>query len=43
MRKERKSKDLLLDAILLRALEEENKELEREIRAANEAADKGGG
>ena len=25
MRKERKSKDLLLDAILLRALEEENK------------------
>ncbi len=40
MRKERKSKDLLLDAILLRALEEENKELEREIRAANEALTK---
>ncbi len=40
MRKERKSKDLLLDAILLRALEEENKGLEREIRAANEALTK---
>lgn len=40
MRKERKSKDLLLDAILLRALEEENKELESEIRAANEALTK---
>ena len=40
MRKERNSKDLLLDAILLRALEEENKGLEREIRAANEALTK---
>ena len=40
MREERKSKDLLLDAILLRALEEENKGLEREIRAANEALTK---
>ncbi len=40
MRKEQRSKDLLLDAILLRALEEENKELEREIRAANEALTK---
>ena len=37
MREERKADDLLLDAILLRALEEENKGLEREIRAANEA------
>lgn len=40
MREERKSDDLLLDAILLRALEEENKGLEREIRAANEALTK---
>ena len=40
MREERKSDDLLLDAILLRALEEENKGLEREIRAANEAPTK---
>lgn len=40
MRKEQRSKDLLLDAILLRALEEENKELESEIRAANEALTK---
>ena len=40
MREERKSDDLLLDAILLRALEEENKGLEREIRDANEALTK---
>lgn len=40
MREERKADDLLLDAILLRALEEENKGLEREIRAANEALTK---
>lgn len=40
MREKRNSKDLLLDAILLRALEEENKGLEREIRAANEALTK---
>ena len=37
MRKEQNSDDLLLDAILLRALEEENEELEEKTRAENEA------